>query len=116
MKTMHTYPETTSMRRHLLVLTVAGVLGAFLASDARACHKKKCQPACAPAPCAVVEPCPAPCAVVETCAPAPKCGLFKHAGGCGHKKFQFPKLCHKKATCAPAPVCETVTYAAPSPQ
>jgi hypothetical protein len=113
------------MRRQLLVLTVAGVLGALLASDARACHMKKCKPACAPAPC-VAECPPPPCApapvCAPSCAPAPKCGLFKHMGGCGHMKFQMPKLCHKKPACQPVTVCETAVYApapsaqAPSPQ
>ena len=96
------------MRRHLIVLAVVGLFG-FAASEASACHmKKRChKPACAPAPCAVVEPCPPPpppvCEPV-TCAPRKKC-CFKMP------KMHMPKfsLCHKKPACEPAP-CE---YAAP---
>ena len=110
------------MRRHLLTLALAGVFGVLAASDASACHLKKCGHKPAPAPCVVVVPCPPPapvCEPVPVCAPTPKCGLFKHLGGCGHKKFKMPSLCHKKAVCEPAPVvCETyapapVVYAAP---
>ena len=109
------------MRRYLLTLALAGVFGVLAASDASACHKKKCGHAPAPTPCVVVEPCPPPPPpVCEVVAPAPKCGMFKHLGGCGHKKMKMGGLCHKKAACAPAPVvCETAApayYATPSPQ
>ena len=110
------------MRRHLLILALAGVFGILAASDASACHKKKCGHVPAPTPCVVVEPCPPPapvCEPVPVCAPTPKCGLFKHLGGCGHKKMNIGGLCHKRAACAPAQVvCETSAptyYPAPAP-
>ena len=90
--------------RTLKTVAFAGLLGAFaFASDASACHKKKC--AC-PAPAPVVACAPAP--VVE-CAPA-------------KKKCHMPKMpkmgCHKKAApvvaeCAPATYAAPVSYAAP---
>ena len=102
------------MKRQLLTLALAGVFGALVAADAKACHKKSCP---APAPCVVVEPCPPPPPVCEPCPPpAPKCGLFKHMGGSGHTKM-FGGLCHKKApVCEPVPTCAPVAYsAAPAP-
>jgi hypothetical protein len=93
------------MKRHLLTLVLSGLVGSLvLAGNAEACHKKKCT--CAPAPCAVAEPCPAPAPVCEpTCAPK-KCGLFAHMKGM--------KLgCHKRAVCAEVVPCETVAYSAP---
>ena len=89
------------MRRSLLTLVAAAALGLFLTTDASACHKKACAPACEPVVCAP----PAP--VCEPVACAPK----KH---CGFKLPKFKLGCHKQAACAPA--CETyapVTYAAP---
>ncbi len=85
--------------RHLTTLALAGLFGGLLfASDASACHKKKC--AC-PAPAPVCAPAPAP-----VCAPAPKTCHFKMP------KMHMPKfsLCHKKAA------CETVyeTYSPPT--
>ena len=82
--------------RNLKTLALAGVIGVFaLASDASACHKKKC--AC-PAPAPVVVCAPAP--VVE-CAPAKKCHF---------KMPKMPKMgCHKSA-----PVCAPVAYSAPA--
>ncbi len=106
------------MRRHLLTLALAGLFGVLATADAKACHKKKCTPACAPAPvpCVVQTPPPAPCPPpAPVCAPAPKkhCGLFGHKGG-GKKKGG---LCHKKAAaeCAPVAYYESapVGYAAP---
>ena len=102
------------MRRHLLTLALVGMLSAFVAADAQACHKRRC-PCPAPTPCVVVQPCPPPCPPPVCCEPAPKkCGLFSHMGGCGHKKIKIGGFCHKPV-CAPAPVvCETyapVVYA-----
>ena len=95
------------MRRHLLTLTAAGIIGAFLASDARACHmKKKCKPACPPT-CVVAQPCPA-----TACAPAP-CAPKRHFK---MPKFSMPKLCHKKPACPPIACATPAYYAAPSPQ
>lgn len=95
------------MRRHLIVLAVAGLFGALAASDAQACHKKKCPAPCPPpAPCVVVQPCPPPCPppVCEPCPPPKKC----------HFKFKMPKLnlCHKKPACPPPP-CPVAYEAAP---
>ena len=101
------------MRRQLLTLALAGILGALFAADATACHMKLHLGCKKPAP--VCEPCPPPpppvCEPVPTCAPAPKCGLFKHLGGCGHKKM-FSGLCHKKPACEPAPCAGPVAYEA----
>lgn len=97
------------MRRHLLTLALAGFFGAFFtATEAQACHKPKC-----PKPCAVECPPPPPPPVCcEPCPPpAPKCGLIKHRGGCGHKKRFAGGLCHKKPACEPAPC--PVAYGAP---
>ena len=66
--------------RNLKTLAFAGLLGVFaMASDASACHKKKCA-------------CPTTTTVV--CAPAPvvECAPVKQK--C---KMSMPKLCHKKA-------------------
>lgn len=95
------------MRRTLIVLALAGLFGAFVATDAQACHKKKCAPACPPAPCVVEAPvCPPPAPVCEPAPCAPKKCHFKLP------KFKLPSLCHKKPACEPAPVaCE----AAPAP-
>ena len=85
--------------RNLKTLALAGLVGTlFLASDASACHKKKC--ACAPAPVATCAPAP----VVE-CAPAPKKCHMK-----------MPKMKHHaKAACAPATYAYApTTYAAPA--
>ena len=89
--------------RNLKTLALAGVIGVFaLASDASACHKKKC--AC---PTTTVVYAPAP--VVE-CAPVKA------------KKCHMPKMgCHKKAvaTCAaPVGYAAPMAYSAPmaSPQ
>ena len=92
--------------RNFKTLALVGVIGVFaLASDASACHKKKC--AC-PTTTTVVACAPAP--VVE-CAPVKK------------KCFSMPKVampkigCHKKAvaTCAaPVGYAAPVAYAAPS--
>ena len=90
--------------RNFKTLALAGMIGVFaLASDASACHKKKCA-------------CPAP---VVACAPAPvvECAPVK-------KKCHTPKMpkmgCHKKAVCAPAAYAAApVGYSAPimaSPQ
>lgn len=93
------------MRRTILSLAGAGLVGVLMAGDASACHKTKVA-ACAPAPVAVCE------------APAKK-KCFKMP------RIKMPKLgCHKKAACAPAPVavCEAApvyvhtvaeTYSAP---
>src|SRR3954453_18962082 len=87
-----------TMRRQLLTLAVAGVLGVLVASEAQACHKKKC--ACPPpASVCVVEtvPCPPPAPV---CEPAPKKSvLFRHNPGCGHQRVKLGGLCHKKPAC-----------------
>ncbi|WP_435005305.1 hypothetical protein P12x_003200 [Tundrisphaera lichenicola] len=91
--------------RHLTTLALAGLFGGLLlASDASACHKKKCPapaPVCEPAP-VVCEPAPVVCepapVVCET--PKKKC------------HFKMPKMkfgCHKKAECAPV----AYEYAAP---
>jgi hypothetical protein len=98
------------MRRHLLLSTLAGVLGLLLcAGDASACcHKRRCPTpvaccttpvvACAPAPC---PPPPPPC-------PPPACG-------CGHRFRLFGhKWCHRRAACA-APVACATTVVAPAP-
>jgi hypothetical protein len=95
------------MRRHLLVLTIAGLFGALvLASDASACcHRTACPTpvVCAPPPPPVCEP--------VVCKPK-RCGLFG-----GHKLFG---CCHRpKCEPPPAPVCEVVPMAPapiPSPQ
>lgn len=99
------------MRRHMMILSLAGVFGLVLsAGDASACCKKKCTPACAPAPVVACAPAPAP---VVTCAPAPvACAPAKKCGG---MKFKMPKmggLCHKKA--APACAAAPVAYYAPA--
>ncbi len=88
--------------RNLKTLVLAGVIGVFaLASDASACHKKKCT--CATTTVAYVAPAP----VVE-CAPVKT------------KKCHMPKMHHKKAACAPtAYAAAPVSYGAPvmaSPQ
>jgi hypothetical protein len=105
------------MRRQLLTLTLVGVLGVLLASDARACHKLRCPHKCAPAAPVCCEPTPAPCPAPAPvcCEPAPKkCGLFKHLSGCGHHKIKLGGLCHKKPACEPTPVCcEPAPYAGP---
>jgi len=91
------------MRRTLLTLSLAGLFGAFLTvGEAQACHKKKCTPACAPAP-VVVACAPAPAA----CVPAKKCG-----SGFKMPKIKMGGLCHKKAaaTCAPATYAAAPTY------
>lgn len=91
--------------RNFKTLAFAGLVGVLgLASDASACHKKKC--AC---PTTTVVCAPAP--VVE-CAPAKK-KCFSMP------KMKMPKLgCHKKAECAPVAYAAPTTYAAPvaSPQ
>ena len=105
------------MRRFLLTFVTLSAAALF-ASDASACHKKACTPACAPvavcAPAPVVECAP----VVAECAPVKKC-CFKMP------KFKMPKfggLCHKKAACAAPVACEPcaapAVYEAPmaSPQ
>jgi hypothetical protein len=99
------------MKRHLMTLILSGFVGALvLSGNAEACHKKKC--ACAPAPCAVVQPvpCPPPAPVCQpTCAPArKKCGLFSCFKG-----VKMPKLGHHKKACAPAPCGEVIVYNAP---
>lgn len=110
------------MRRHLLTLALVGALGVLMASDARACHKKRCPHPCPPpAPVCEVVPPPCPptpvCVVEPTCAPAPKCGLLRHQAGCGHARPKLKlNLCHKRPACPPpAPVCcesAPVVYAA----
>lgn len=100
------------MRRHLLVLAVAGLFAAFAASDAKACHKKSCcPPPCPPpAPCVVVCPPPCPPPVCEPC-PPPSCRP-KHCFQFKMPKFNF---CHKKS-CPPPPcpvVYQAPVYAAP---
>jgi hypothetical protein len=101
------------MRRHLLTLALAGFFGAFFtATEAQACHRPRC-----PQPCAVECP-PPPPPVCEPCPPpAPRCGLFAHRGGCGHRRlFSGGGLCHRKPACEPAPcpvVYEGPVYAAP---
>ena len=90
--------------RNLKTLAFAGLVGVLgLASDASACHKKKC--AC-PAPVTTVVCAPAP---VAECAPAP-------AKKCHMKMPKMPKLgCHKKAAeCAPVAYSAPATYAAPT--
>jgi hypothetical protein len=94
--------------KHLMTLTLGGILGVCLLSgDAEACHKQKCgcatTAACAPAP--VVCARPAPCAkpVKTACAPrVKKCG-----GGLGGL---LAGLCQKKQSCAPAPCTTVVAY------
>jgi hypothetical protein len=114
------------MRRHLLTLALFGAFGAFvMVSDAQACHKRKCTPACAPAPCAVVEPCPPPPCPPPAPVCEPVCAPKKHCFSFKMPKLCMPKLnlCHKRTACAP--VCEPacggaapVAYSAPvaSPQ
>ena len=87
--------------RHLMTFALAGLFGGLLfASDASACHKKKC-------------PCPAPapvCAPVVVCAPAPAPVCEPVEKKC---HFKMPKMkfgCHKKAACAPVETCATPTY------
>lgn len=89
------------MRRPVLTLAIAAVLGlALTAGEASACHKKKkCATPC-PEPVACV-PTPAPCPTPEpvACAPAPKKKCFGGMKMFGHKK--------NKAACA-----EMVAYEA----
>jgi hypothetical protein len=90
------------------------VILAFSASEASACHKKRCAPSCQPAPtCApVCEPCPPPpCPEPAPCDPCAK--PRKHCGG-GLKLFSCFK---KKSRCEPAPCAAQVYVAvyAPAP-
>ncbi len=92
------------MKRHLMMVALAGLIGgALLTSDAAACCHKKKKAECEPV--AYAAPCPPPAPVCEPCAaPKKKCGLFS-------------KMFHKKkATCAPV-ACDTcaapVAYSAP---
>lgn len=98
--------------RKLVALALAGLFGSFFAaSDASACHKKKCAtpcetvvaaPVCAPAPVCVPPPAP-------VCEPAPVVCEAPKAKKC---HFKMPKMkfgCHKKAA------CETVSYTAYAP-
>ena len=120
--------------RHLATLGLAAVLGLLLTTDdANACHKRKCNGGCAPAPTACAAPCPPPAPVyipAPVCEPAP----VKTCGTCGGKRHGLLggmrcKHKAKKAACAPAPCppapCAPVSYAyaapapysyAPSPQ
>jgi hypothetical protein len=103
------------MRRQLLTLALAGVLGALLVSDARACHKAKCPHKCAPAAPVCAEPCPPPCPPpAPVCAePVAKKSCQPHFKlSCHLPKIHMGGFCHKKAACPePAPVCES----APAP-
>src|SRR5947209_3707260 len=87
------------MRRYLIAVAVVGLLGALSASDAQACHKKKCA-----APTACVEPCPPP--------PPPVCVPCPPKKKCHFKMPKFGGLCHKKPACAPAP-CPVAYESAP---
>ena len=87
--------------RNFKTLALAGVIGVFaLASDASACHKKKCA-------------CPTPTVAYVAPAPVVECAPVKV------KKCKMPKMpkmgCHKKAVCAPtAYAAAPVSYGAPA--
>ena len=99
------------MRRNILTLSFAAVLGLVaFSSDASACHKKKC--AC-PAPVATCAPAP-----VTYCAPAPVVACAPAPKKCGLKMPKMPKMSfgHKKAACAPATYVAAPTYVTATPQ
>lgn len=112
------------MRRHLLTVSLIGVLGVLLsASDASACHHRKKKAGC----CA---PAPQPCITVVYCPPPPPCPPpvpvceskpVKHCGKCGGPRHGLFGGCHSKrakiacapAPCAPVPCSTPVVYAPP---
>ncbi len=78
------------MMRQLSALAVVGILGAALAGDAEACHKKKCGGGCAPV-------------VVSYAQPA--------YSSCGHKAKKCGGGCHKKKTACYTTVVAYNNYA-----
>jgi hypothetical protein len=106
------------MRSQLLTLTLVGILGALLASDARACHRVKCAPRCAPPAPVCCEQAPAPCPPPAPVCAAPvarKCCMPRINLSCHLPKIKMPSLCcHRRPACPPAPCAAApVVYAAP---
>src|SRR5262245_5223023 len=94
------------MKRHLMASVAVGVLGlALSASEAQACHRKKCH---CPTPCVAVQPCPPP--PPAPCPPPVACKPKHHFKLCS---FKMPKIkFHHAKGCAPAPAPCATGYAA----